>query len=88
MLLDFPADSCVTLTSLRIITETPQLTHLSDKMPSPEVPQELLGTEHMGPKGWIRQVLCFELPEDYDMYVAHVHPHSSISSVVRGRIDG
>ncbi|KAK8117322.1 uncharacterized protein PG998_005603 [Apiospora kogelbergensis] len=36
-------------------------------MPSPEVPQELLGTEHMGPKGWIRQVLCFELPEDYDI---------------------
>ncbi|KAK6823017.1 hypothetical protein PG987_014562 [Apiospora arundinis] len=36
-------------------------------MPFPEVYHELLGTEHMGPKGWIRQVLCFELPEDYDI---------------------
>lgn len=46
-------------------------------MPFPEVYHELLGTEHMGPKGWIRQVLCFELPEDYDMYVEDLYLDST-----------
>ncbi|KAK7936587.1 uncharacterized protein PG986_015025 [Apiospora aurea] len=38
-------------------------------MSSPDVysHNDLLGTEHMGPKGWIRQFYCFELPEHYDV---------------------